>query len=64
MWIRNKNKTARFSVPAPGDFVAENRAFLPFSAPAARDTSALSAQEVQFGGEILTFARTYFEQNN
>jgi len=64
MWIRNKDKTAHFSVTPPSQFVAKRRANLASRAPAARGHSALSAREVLFGGEILTFARTFFQSRS
>ncbi len=46
-----RNKSARFGAPAPSDFVAKRRRFLPHSAPAARSSGFLSDTEVTFGGE-------------
>ena len=43
-----RDKTARFSVPAPSHFVAKRRGFLPSRAPAARGSSALCEREVSF----------------
>ena len=46
-----RDKSARFSVPVPSDFVAKRRRFLPHSAPTARSSDFLSEAEVTFGGE-------------
>ena len=57
-----RDKSAHFGVPSPSAFVAKRRRFLPPCAPAARRVSGLSPEEVSFCAEILTFARTYFEE--
>ena len=54
---------ARFSLPAPFRFVAERRHFLSSSAPTAHRSFSLSDSEVSICGEILRFARTFFEQS-
>ena len=59
-----RDKTAHFSVPSPSAFVATRRHFLPHCAPSARRPSSLSRAEVSFGGEIVRFARTFFEQQS
>ena len=41
-----RDKTARFSVPASSQFVAERRAHLLFAAPSARRSSVLNSDEV------------------
>ena len=49
-----RDKTARFSVPSPFQFVAKRRAFLPTPAPAGRGQSALSSDEVRFSAPART----------
>ena len=51
-----RDKTARFSVPSPFQYVATRQRFLPAPAPAARASSALCEREVTWcgGGEIRT----------
>ena len=46
-----RDKSARFGAPAPSEFVAKRRAFLPSPAPAARVSGLLTQAEVTFGGE-------------
>jgi hypothetical protein len=60
--MRNKDKTARLSLPAPSEFVAQRRAFLPAHSAAPRRGAALSESEVSICADILTFARTHFER--
>jgi len=48
---------------APFTFAVKRRARLLSAAPQARRPSVLSEQEVSICGDILTFARTYFEQS-
>jgi hypothetical protein len=61
---QNKDKTARLAVLDPSDFVAERRRVFVSPFRAARSRSDLTEREVSFCAEILTFARTYFEENH
>ena len=45
-----RDKTARFSVPSPFQYVATRQRFLPAPAPAARASSALCEREVTWCG--------------
>ncbi len=57
-------KTAHFSASPPSVFVATRRPFLPSRAPSARSSSVLSDVEVTICGEIVRFARTFFEHSS
>ena len=57
-----RDKTARFSVPSPSHFVATRRPRLSSAAASRRRSPRLNSDEVKFCAEILTFARTYFEE--
>ncbi|KKU32155.1 MAG: hypothetical protein UX46_C0001G0142, partial [Candidatus Amesbacteria bacterium GW2011_GWC1_46_24] len=46
-----RDKSARFEIPVPSQFVAERRQLLPTPAPTARDFFHLSDSEVSFCGE-------------
>jgi hypothetical protein len=59
-----RDKTACFSFSSPFQFVAQRQRFLSQSsspAPTARSGFSLTSKEVSFCGELLTFARTHFE---
>ena len=66
-----RDKTARFSVPVPSQYVAKVRKTgsfpngFPFSsspAPLAPENLALTSEEVSMCADILAFARTHFEE--
>jgi len=62
-----RNKTARFSFSSPFQFVATRQHLLPFSsspAPSARSFISLPSREVSICGEIVSFARTFFESRS
>jgi len=59
-----RDKSARFEIPVPSQFVAERRYLLPTPAPTARDFFHLSDSEVSICGEIVAFARTFFERKD
>ncbi len=59
-----RDKTARFSVPVPSQFVAKRRALSSFPAPSARRSSHLNSDEVSNCADILTFARTHFQSRS
>jgi len=58
-----RNKSARFGVSAPYQFVAERRRILSSLPRRARSRSDLTKREVSICGEIVSFARTFYEKN-
>jgi len=58
-----RDKSAHFAVPSPFAFVAERKARLHSPAPTAHPSISLSNSEVSFCGEIMRFARTFFEKS-
>ena len=55
-------KSPHFGFPPPSQFAAQRRHFLTTTLAAPQGGAALSEREVFVCGEIITFARTYFER--
>jgi len=58
-----RDKSALFEFPPPSHFAAKRRGKLSRAVRPSRRASALSLREVTICGEILHFARTFFEGN-
>jgi len=59
-----RDKTARFSFSSPSQFVAKRHHILSALPRPVRSRSDLTKQEVSICGDIVTFARTFFEQQS
>jgi hypothetical protein len=57
-------KSALFEFPSPSQFAAKRREKLSRAVLAGRRASALSNREVSICGEIVSFARTFFEKKS
>jgi hypothetical protein len=59
---RNKDKTTRFSPPAPSQLVAQLRHRMPAPDSPFSQASPLNFAEVSICGELMRLARTFFER--